>query len=338
MNDKEYFEILDNIKNEITIARNKAVISANEHMIKAYFNIGKKLIENNKWGSKFIEMLAKDLKISFPKKKGLSATNLRYMQKFANSYDEDEIFQQGVGKLSWRSNIMLMDKLKTNEERLWYVNKAIEHNWSSIVLDHQIGTKLIDRQADNTKKVTNYLEKLDDNFNERVQEVFKDPYLFDFISYEDDMLEKEIEDVLVANITKMLMELGKGFAFMGRQYHLVVGDEDFYIDLLFYNVDLKCYVVIELKAQKFKPEHTGKLSFYLSAVDGILKKETDNPTIGILLTRGKNNLIAEYALKQTDAPIGVADYKFMQEIPKYLSDVMPSIEDIEKRINNIEDK
>lgn len=207
MNDKEYFEILDNIKKEIAMARNNAIISANEHMIRAYYNVGKKLIENNKWGSKFIEMLAKDLKISFPSKKGLSATNLRYMQKFASVYDEKEIFQQGVGKLSWRSNIMLLDKLKTNEERLWYINKAVENNWSSIVLDHQIGTKLIDRQSDNDKKVTNYLEKLDNDFNERVQDVFKDPYLFDFISYENDMVEKEIEDILVTNITKMLMEL-----------------------------------------------------------------------------------------------------------------------------------
>jgi len=148
------------------------------------------------------------------------------------------------------------------------------------------------------------------------------------------MVESDIEDALTENITKLLMELGKGFAFLGRQYHLVVGDEDFHIDLLFYNLDLRCYVVIELKTTKFKPEHTGKLGFYLSAIDGILKKETDNPTIGILLTRGKNKLVAEYALKQTDAPIGVADYKFMQEIPEYLSEVMPSIEDIEARLKH----
>lgn len=333
MDDKLYFEVLDNIKKELNVARNKALTSANEHMISAYYNIGKRLIEQDTWGSKFIELLAKDLKLSFPDAKGLSARNLRYMKKFANIYNEFEILPQPVAKLSWRANRMLLDKLNFNEERLWYANKALENNWSSTVLDHQIATKLISRQGDNTKKMTNYLMQLNGDFSERVQDIFKDPYFFDFITLEDKIIEKEIEDIMIANVTKLLMELGKGFAFLGRQYHLVVGEEDFYIDLLFYNLDLRCYVAIELKATEFKPEHTGKLGFYLSAVDGILKKEHDNPTIGILLTRGKNSLIAEYALKNTTAPIGVADYKFMQEIPEYLSEVMPSIEDIEKRLN-----
>ena len=334
MDDKMYFEILDNIKCEINSARNNAITSANEQMIFSYFNIGKKLVENDKWGFKFIELLSKDLKITFPKLKGYSVTNLRYMKKFADEYNDFEILPQTVRKLSWRSNRMLLDKLKINEERFWYANKALENNWSSTVLDHQIATKLIDRQADNTKKVTNYLDRLSDNINERVQDIFKDPYLFDFVTYQEDMIESDIENALIANITKLLMELGKGFAFLGRQYHLVVGGEDFYIDLLFYNLDLRCYVVVELKTTKFKPEHTGKLGFYLSAIDGVLKKETDNPTIGILLTRGKNKLVAEYALKQTDAPIGVADYKFMQEIPEYLSEVMPSIDAIEERLKD----
>ncbi|MCL1989616.1 MAG: DUF1016 domain-containing protein [Defluviitaleaceae bacterium] len=180
--------------------------------------------------------------------------------------------------------------------------------------------------------MTNYLENLDDKFNERVQEVFKDPYLFDFMTYQEDIIEKQVEDSLVANVTKLLMELGKGFAFVGRQHKLIVGSEEFFIDLLFYNIDLSCYVVIELKTKKFKPEYTGKLSFYLSAVDGLLKKETDNPTIGILLTRGKDSLVAEFALKQTGAPIGVADYKFMNEIPEYLGEILPSIEEIEKHL------
>ena len=336
MDDKLYFETLDNIKSELTTARNNAIISANEQMIKAYFNIGKKLIENDKWGTKFIETLAKDLKLSFPKIKGLSARNLRYMKKLALTYSECEILQHPVAKLSWRSNLMLLDKLKTNEERLWYANKAIENNWSSTVLDHQIATKLINRQGDDTKKVTNFLQKLDDGFSERVQEVFKDPYFFDFMTYQENILEKQVEEALVTNITNLLMELGKGFAFVGKQHKLTVGDKDFYIDLLFYNIDLKCYVVIELKTKEFIPEYTGKLSFYLSAVDGLLRKANDNPTIGILLTRGKNNLIAEFALKETDAPIGVADYKFMQEIPDYLREVMPSIADIEKRIKDQE--
>jgi len=332
MEDKLYFEVLANIKAELNTARNKAVTSANEHMITAYYNIGKRLIEQDSWGSKFIETLATDLKLSNPNTKGLSARNLRYMKKFALTYSDFEILQQPVAKLSWRSNTILLDKLKSNEERLWYASKAIENGWSSTVLDHQIGTKLIVRQGDHTKKATNFLTQLDGDFSERVQDIFKDPYFFDFITLDEKIIEKEIEDIMIANVTKLLMELGKGFAFLGRQYHLVVGEEDFYIDLLFYNLDLRCYVVIELKATEFKPEHTGKLSFYLSAVDGVLKKEYDNPTIGILLTRGKNSLIAEYALKSASAPIGVADYKFMQEIPEYLSEVMPSIEEIEQRL------
>jgi len=207
-----------------------------------------------------------------PNVKGLSARNLRYMKKFALTYNKSEILPQPVAKLSWRSNRMLLDKLKTNEERFWYANKALENNWSSTVLDHQIATKLIARQADNTKKVTNYLNRLNDNINERVQDIFKDPYLFDFLTYEEGIVEKEIEDVLVSNVTKLLMELGKGFAFVGRQYPLTVGTRNFQIDLLFYNLDLRCYVVIELKTKEFEPEHTGKLGFYLSAVDGELKK------------------------------------------------------------------
>ena len=272
MDDKIYFEVLDNIKFELATARNNAVTSANEHMINAYYNIGKRLIEKDTWGSKFIDLLAKDLKISLPNVKGLSARNLRYMKKFALTYNKSEILPQPVAKLSWRSNRMLLDKLKTNEERFWYANKALENNWSSTVLDHQIATKLIARQADNTKKVTNYLNRLNDNINERVQDIFKDPYLFDFLTYEEGIVEKEIEDVLVSNVTKLLMELGKGFAFVGRQYPLTVGTRNFQIDLLFYNLDLRCYVVIELKTKEFEPEHTGKLGFYLSAVDGELKK------------------------------------------------------------------
>lgn len=332
MNNPQYFEVLSHIKQELQTAQNKALISSNEQMIKAYFNIGKKLIENDTWGSKFVETLAKDLKLSFPKIKGLSATNLRYMKKFALTYGELEIFPQPVGKLSWRSNRMLLDKLSTNEERFWYAQKAIENNWSSTVLDHQIATKLLTRQGESTPKITNYLQKLESGFSDQVQEMFKDPYLFDFLTYREDILEKEIEDILVSNVTKLLMELGKGFAFAGRQYHLIVDNTDFYIDLLFYNFDLRCFVVVELKTQEFKPEYTGQLSFYLSAVDHLLKKEADNPTIGILLTRGKSNLIAQLALAQTDAPIGIADYKFLEEIPAYLSEVLPSIEEIEHRL------
>jgi len=332
VDEKLYFEVLNNIKSELTTAQSKVITTANEHMIIAYYNIGQRLVEKDTWGTKFLKLLVQDLKISLPQVKGLSYTNLRYMKRFALAYTESEFCQQPVGKLAWRSNIMLLDKLKTNEERFWYANKALENNWSSVVLDHQIGTRLIDKQSEKTQKITNYMVQHEEGFNERVQEMFKDPYLFDFVTYQEGIIEKKVEDELVTNITKLLMELGKGFAFVGRQYHLCVDNTDFYIDLLFYNFELRCFVVIELKTIEFQPEHAGKLGFYLSAVDSILKKPEDNPTVGILLTRGKSNLIAEFILNQTNAPIGVADYKFMEEIPKYLSEAMPSIEEIEKRL------
>lgn len=333
INDDEYFKFLNEIKRDIVNTRKKVVLNTNNELILMYYRIGKGLLENNKYGSNFINNLATDLKLEFPNAEGLSSRNLRYMQKFAKEFDYDTILQHSIAKLPWGSVISIMDKIKNTEERLWYAEKALENLWTRPVLEHQIATSLYSRQALLDNKISNYNDTLPKELGKRAIEMLKDPYVFD-IAYNESALERDIEDALVSNITDLLLELGNGFAFIGRQYHLEIEGEDYYIDLLFYNLNLKCYVVVELKTVKFIPEFAGKLNFYLNAVDMLLKKEDDNPTIGILLCRDEHKLTAELALKDINKPIGVAEYKYLQEIPEYLTNNLPSIESLEKRLNN----
>lgn len=224
-----------------------------------------------------------------------------------------------------------MDKIANPEERKWYIEKSAQNGWSRNVLVHQIESGLYQRQV-LADKVTNFENRLPSPQSELAAQTMKDPYVFDFISFREDMLERDIEQALVRDVTKLLLELGTGFAFLGNQYHLNVGGDDFYIDLLFYNLNLRCYVVIELKPGEFKPEYAGQLNFYLSAVDGILKKEQDNPSIGLLLCKSKNNVVAEYSLKDISKPIGVSEYKVTSILPDELEEQLPSVEDIQKRI------
>lgn len=333
INDDEYFEFLENIKQDIISTRRKVLAQTNNEVILMYYRIGKGLIEKSKYGNSFIDTLATDLKIEFPNMHGLSARNLRYMKKFAKEFDYDSILQHNVAKLPWTTITTLMDKLKDNIERFWYAEKTLENLWSRTILEHQIATNLYARQALLDNKISNYTETLPIEIGKRALEMLKDPYIFDITNYEENVLEKDLEDALVSNITSLLLEFGNGFAFIGRQYHLEVEGEDYYIDLLFYNLNLKCYVVVELKTVKFVPEFAGKLNFYLNAVDMLLKKEDDNPTIGILLCRDEHKLTAELALKDINKPIGVAEYKYLQEIPEYLANSIPSIEALEKRLN-----
>ena len=338
-NNEEYFELLNDIKKTLLVTRKKMITTANRDLIIMYYNIGLKLVENNKWGISFIDTLAKDLKIDFPDLKGMSARNLRYMQKFAKEYKNDNKFLQEVlANLSWNHNQLILDKIKNDKERKWYAIKSLENGWSTTVLVHQIELKLYERQALIENKTTNFDETLPSPNNEQVKELLKNPYIFDFISFDDEKKELDIERELTSNITKLLLELGNGFAFVGRQYHLEIDNEDYYIDLLFYNLKVRSYVVIELKTTEFKPEYAGKLNFYLSAVDKYIKDESDNPTFGILLCKDKRKVTAELALKDINKPIGVSEYKILSEIPKYLENTMPSIEDIEKRLeNNLQD-
>ncbi|HML36074.1 MAG TPA: PDDEXK nuclease domain-containing protein [Bacillota bacterium] len=331
INNDNYFKVLESVKAQIQDAQYRAVLGLNREQILLFWNIGKVIIENSKYGSGFIENLARDIKSEFPNAKGYSVRNLRYMRRFAEMFDENENLQEPLADLTWYHLQTLMDKISDKNTYLWYANKALENGWSRNILLHQIETKLYERQA-LPGKATNFDHALPSPQSELARDTLKNPYVFDFIEIRDDIIEREIENELVANIAKTLIELGTGFAFLGNQYHLSVGNEDYYLDLLFYNTRLRCYVVVELKAGKFKPEYAGKLNFYLSAVDDILRHEHDNPSIGILLCKERDKLTAEYALRDINKPIGVSEYKLSDFVPHELADTLPSAEDIEKRI------
>ncbi|MCQ2405954.1 MAG: PDDEXK nuclease domain-containing protein [Oscillospiraceae bacterium] len=331
MNDNDYLNTLECIKAEIRSAQYKAAVNVNRELILLYYQIGCVINEHKSWGNKFIDNLAADIRISFPNATGYSVRNLKYMAKFAATYPDIQFVQTVSAQIPWSHNVALLDKVKNPDIRKWYMEKAIENGWSHSVLIHQIESNLYERQAI-ADKVSNFERRLPSPQSELAMQTMKDPYVFDFIPFKEDMVERDIENALVRDVTKLLLELGTGFAFLGNQYHINVGGDDFYIDLLFYNLNLRCYVVIELKTGDFKPEYAGQINFYLSAVDGILKREDDNPSIGLLLCKSKNNLVAEYSLKDMSKPIGVSEYKITRNLPEALEKQLPSVEDIQKRM------
>ncbi len=331
MNSNEYIEIMESIKTEIQSAQYKAALSVNKELIMLYYQIGKIINEHKTWGNKFIDNLAADIRIAFPNVKGYSVRNLKYMSKFAAEYDDIQFVQTMSAQIPWSHNVAILDKVKDTNQREWYIKKTAENGWSHSVLIHQIESKLYERQVI-ADKISNFESRLAAPQSELAVQTMKDPYIFDFIPFKEDMVERDIENALVQDVTKLLLELGTGFAFLGNQYHINVGGDDFYIDLLFYNLNLRSYVVIELKTGEFKPEYAGQLNFYLSAVDGILKKDADNPSIGLLLCKSKNNLVAEYSLKDMSKPIGVSEYKITNSLPEELEKQLPSLEDIKNRI------
>lgn len=331
MNDNQYLSIIENIKSKIGNAQFKAAVSVNRELVMLYYNIGLIINENKSWGNKFIENLARDIKLAFPNSTGYSVRNLKYMAKFAAEYPNAEFVQEVLAQITWYHHIALMDKVKDKSKAIWYAENTIKNGWSRNILVHQIESGLYERQAI-AEKISNFENRLPAPQSELAIQTMKDPYIFDFIPFKEDMVERDIENALVKEITALLLELGTGFAFLGNQYHLNVGGDDFYIDLLFYNINLRSYVVIELKTGDFKPEYAGQLNFYLSAVDGILKKDTDNPSIGLLLCKSKNNLVAEYSLRDMSKPIGISEYKITNSLPEELEKQLPSVEDIQKRI------
>ena len=332
INSGEYFETIEQIKQEIRAALYKAALQVNRELILLYHSIGTVINEHKTWGNKFVDSLAKDIKLSFPNATGFSVRNLKYMAKFARAYPDLEFVQMVSAQIPWSHNIAILEKVKEPKQRAWYIQKTIENGWSHNVLIHQIESGLYQRQV-TTDKISNFEQRLSAPQSELAVQTMKDPYIFDFIPFREDMVERDIERALVQDVTKLLLELGTGFAFLGNQYHLNVGGDDFYIDLLFYNLNLRCYVVIELKTGEFKPEYAGQLNFYLSAVDGLMKQPQDNPTIGLLLCKSKNNLVAEYSLKDMSKPIGVSEYRITSHLPAELEKQLPSVEDIQKRIN-----
>lgn len=276
-----------------------------------------------------IERLAQDLRGAFPDMKGFSPRNLKYMRAFAEAWPDAQFVQEVLAQLPWYHQLALLDKLPGPETRRWYAAKAIAHNWSRNVLVMQIETRLLERSG---RAVTNFPATLPGPQSDLARESLKDPYRFDFLGLTDEAQERAIEAALTRHVTEFLLELGAGFAFVGRQVLLNVGGDEFFIDLLFYQLKLRCYVVVELKAGKFKPGHLGQLGFYLTAVDRQVKGEHDNPTIGLLLCKSKNKIVAEYALRDTSQPMGVAEFKLLESLPAELQTSLPSIEQIEREL------
>lgn len=328
-----YIEWLKDIKERIRSARQKSALAANSEMLTLYWQIGQDILARQGaqgWGGKVVDRLAADLSREFPEMKGFSSRNLKYMRLFAETWQDGQFVQQVVAQIPWGHNLEILTKVKSREEREWYARAAIEFGWSRAVLVHQIESGLYRRQG---KAVTNFAEQLPPPQSELAQQTLKDPYLFDFLSVGKEAHERDIENALLEHITRFLLELGAGFAYVGRQVHLEVGGEDFYLDLLFYHLKLRCYVVVELKAVAFKPEYAGKLNFYLSAVDAALKHESDNPSIGLILCKDKNRLVAEYALKDITKPVGISEYRLIESIPENLQGSLPSIEQLEAELS-----
>ena len=329
-----YITILEELKSKIRQAQYRAVFSANKEMIFLYWDIGDMILGEQKklgWGAKVIDRLSKDLINSFPHMRGLSSRNLKYMRQFAQLYPDYKIVQEALAQLTWYNIITLMDKVKNEKERLWYVEQTIKNGWSRNILVHQIESGLYDRQK-NIIKVTNFQNTLPAPQSELAQQTMKDPYIFDFLNISQNAREIELQNELVRHITKFLLELGAGFSFVGSQHHIEVSKKDFYIDLLFYHLKLRCYVVIELKTGDFKPEYAGQLNFYLSAVDSQIRSKEDNPTIGIILCKNKDRIIAEYALRNITKPMEVSEYKLSRMIPKTLHKSLPSVKEIEEEL------
>ena len=307
INNNEYLDIVETIKLEIKSAQYKAAVSVNRELIMLYYNIGKIINEHKTWGNKFIENLAADIRISFPGTKGYSIRNLKYMAKFAAEYPDEQFVQTVSAQIPWSHNCAILDKVKEFSKREWYIRKTCENGWSHSVLIHQIESGLYERQA-TAEKISNFESHLAAPQSELAVQTMKDPYVFDFIPFKEDMVERDIEEALVKDVTKLLLELGTGFAFLGNQYRLNVGGDDFYIDLLFYNRALSCLVAIELKIDTFRPEHLGQLNFYLEVLDRDVKKPNENPSVGLVLCTGKDDTVVEYALSRSMSPTMVADY------------------------------
>ncbi|MDP1592948.1 MAG: PDDEXK nuclease domain-containing protein [Gallionella sp.] len=329
---KGYADWLTDLKSRIHTAQQRATLAVNRELVLLYWQIGRDILARQAeqgWGAKVIERLAQDLHIAFPDMKGFSRANLMYMRAFAEAWPDAEIVQQAVGQLPWGHNLVLLTRLKDAQQRLAYAQSAIAHGWSRNILDIHIETRLLERTG---KAVTNFDASLPKAQSDLARESLKDPYRLDFLGLGREAGEREIESALVKHVTDFLLELGAGFAFVGRQVLLDVGGDEFFIDLLFYHLKLRCYVVIELKGGKFKPEHLGQLSFYLTAVDEQVKHPQDNPTIGLLLCRSKNKVVAEYALRTNAQPLGVAEYKLLESLPAELQTSLPSIEQIEREL------
>ena len=330
----EYDTLLADLKDRIRHSQVRAALSVNRELVILYWTIGRMILQRQTeqgWGTKVIDRIAKDLRQEFPEMKGFSLRNLHYMRAFAEAYEDESILQQVVANLPWGHNVRLMEAVKEPEERLWYAQQVIAHGWSRNVLLTHIDNQLYSHHQSGA--ITNFEHTLPDTQSDLAKDLVKNSYTFDFLSIAPDAQERDIKQALVEHIRDFLLELGVGFAFVGSQYHLEVGEQDFYIDLLFYHLKLRCFVVIDLKMGDFQPEYSGKMNFYVSVVDDLLKHSADYPTIGIILCRTKNKAIAEYALRDVQKPIGISTHRISTELPAPLKQQLPSVELLKQELN-----
>ncbi|MFH1653717.1 MAG: PDDEXK nuclease domain-containing protein [Pseudomonadota bacterium] len=331
---QDYAHVLNEIKSLISRERLRTVLAANSVMVLLYWDIGRSILnrqEKEGWGARIIDRLATDLKKEFPDMRGLSPRNLKYMRAFAAAWPDRTIVQRVIAQIPWRQNIALLEKLNKPASRLWYAEQTIKNGWSQPILCLHIETSVYERQG---KALTNFSNVLPPVESDMATQVFKDPYLFDFLGTADPRREREVEQALVDNIQRFLLELGAGFAYVGKQVHLEIGDQDFYLDLVFYHLKLRCFVIVELKAVPFDASFVGQMNLYLSAVDDLLRHPDDKPTIGLLLCKSKNKIVVEYALRDLKKPIGVAGWetKIVEKLPKELKGNLPTIEEIEAEL------
>jgi predicted nuclease of restriction endonuclease-like (RecB) superfamily len=332
--DSNYIEFFDRLKQRIRAAQIKAALAVNRELLLLYWQIGRDILQRQQeegWGSKVIQRLSNDLKREFPSMKGFSRSNLMYMRGFAEAYPDEQIVQEVLGQITWYHNIALLEKTKNPDERLWYAKETVANGWSRNVLILQIESGLYTRQG---SAITNFDLTLLPPQSDLAQQIIKDPYNFDFLTISDSAQEREIENALVDHIRNFLLELGLGFAFLGSQYPIEVSGKDYRLDLLFYHIHLRCFIVIDLKVGEFIPEYSGKMNFYVSAVDDTLKHPSDNPTIGIILCKAKDKTTVEYALRGSQQPIGVSTYQLETQLPASLRDQLPSIEQLEMEMEN----
>ncbi|UUX91140.1 PDDEXK nuclease domain-containing protein [Methanoplanus endosymbiosus] len=333
---EDYGEIFEDIKKRIKSERINVTLKANAAMVMLYWDIGNVILTRQKkegWGAKIIDRLSHDLKVAFPDMTGLSPRNLKYMRKFASAWPKREIVQEHLAQITWYHNLALLEKCDEPQIRLWYAHRTIENGWSRNILAIQIKNQLHERQG---KALNNFKNLLPPEDSDMAAQIFKDPYLFDFLGTADPRKEREVEQALIDHVQNFLLEMGTGFAFVGKQVLLEVGESDFYLDLLFYHLKLRCFVVVELKAVPFEPAFVGQLNMYLSAVDDLLRHPDDNRTIGLLLCRSKNRLVAEYSLRGFNSPMGVADWEteLTEKLPEDLMGSLPSIEEIEAELKD----
>jgi len=333
----DYAGFLEDLKDRIRSAQTRAALAVNSELVLLYWSIGRDILtrqDQQGWGARVIDRLAEDLRREFPEMKGFSPRNLKYMRAFAEAWPDETIVQGPLAQITWYHNVTLLEKVKDPAEREWYARATIENGWSRNILLHQVDSGLYHRQG---KALTNFERALPAPQSELAAQALKDPYNFDFLTLAEDSRERDLERGLLQHIRDFLLELGVGFAFVGSQVHLEVGGEDFYPDLLFYHLRLRCLVVVDLKIGEFHPEYAGKMNFYLSAVDDLLRHPDDQPSIGILLCRTQNRVIAEYALRDVHKPLGVATYQLQEALPEDIRSNLPSIEDLEAGLQALDD-